>query len=141
MQQDPKALRKVYFDAWQKELKGDMNRSPMEEMIIDIIRRHPEYYAIFENTKTFTRFEDEKFDLGHNPFFHLSLHVTVSEQVGADRPPGIRDLYLQLLKKYGDQTEVEHLIMEKLARLLLNSFRNNEQNSEAQYLNAVKELV
>ncbi|MGE3318695.1 MAG: DUF1841 family protein [Candidatus Berkiella sp.] len=137
---DPSSLRKVYFDAWQKSQEG-LPLSPLETMIVDIIQRHPEYHPIFDDPNNFTSIQDEKFQLDHNPFFHLALHVTVLEQVHANRPGGIRKLYDQLLKKIGDRTETEHKIMECLAKVLKESFLRDEAANEQLYLKAIRRLL
>lgn len=137
---DPSALRKVYFDAWQKANENHP-LSALETIIVDIIQRHPEYHPIFEDPKNFHSLQDEKFQLDHNPFFHLALHVTVVEQVNANRPGGIRKLYEQLLKKIGDKTETEHLIMGCLAKILKESFLRDEAANEQLYLKAIRRLL
>jgi hypothetical protein len=76
-------------------------------MIVDIIEHNPEYHPLFDDPKNFQSLQDGKFQLDHNPFFHLALDVTVLEQVTANRPGGIRKLYQQLLKKIGDRATAE----------------------------------
>jgi len=137
---DPSSLRKVYFDAWQKS-RAFLPLSPLETMIVDIIQRHPEYHPIFDDPNNFTSLQDEKFQLDHNPFFHLALHVTVLEQVNANRPGGIRKLYDQLLRKIGDRTETEHKMMECLAKVLKESFMRDEAANEQLYLKAIRRLL
>jgi hypothetical protein len=137
---DPQALRKVYFEAWQKEIKGQPT-SPLEAMIVDIIKRHPQYHGIFSHPESFENLQNEKFPLDHNPFFHLALHVTIMEQVGANKPDGIRQIYAKLLKKHQDQTETEHKMMECLAKVLMTSFQTDSDASEQIYLESLKRLV
>ena len=136
---DPVAMRRVYFDAWQKEIMG-IPQSPMEAIIVDIIKRHPEYHPLFSK-ETFEQFQSEKFELDHNPFFHLALHVTIAEQVGTDRPKGIRTIYQKLLKKHQDQTVAEHKMMECLARILVEGFMKDAASSEELYLEALKKIT
>jgi len=138
---DPRALRKVYFDAWQKSLQG-ASLSPMEAIIVDVIQRHPEYQPIFARAEHFEELQEEAFALDHNPFFHLGLHVTVIEQVNADRPTGIRSAYQRLMGQYSDPTVVEHKIMKCLAKVLMEGFRKEEDFAaqEVRYLEAVKRL-
>jgi hypothetical protein len=138
--QDPKALRKVYFDAWQKELQK-LPLTAMEAIIVDIIHRHPEYQPIFNQAEQFDELQDEKFALDHNPFFHLALHVAIAEQVGANRPIGITQLYKRLLKKYGDKTLTEHKMIECLAKLLVDSFSQESENNDQIYLAMLKRLL
>lgn len=140
MNTDPATLRKVYFDAWQKVLKGEP-QTPMEAMIAEIIQRHPEYHQLFGDPNHFENYQNEKFNLDHNPFFHLGLHVTIAEQVSVDRPFGIRELYHQLLKKYGDKNIAEHKMMECLAKLLIHSFHQADNQIEEHYLEAIRKLI
>ncbi|MGD9591369.1 MAG: DUF1841 family protein [Candidatus Berkiella sp.] len=136
---DPATMRKVYFDAWQKGLQN-LPLSPMEAIIVDIISRHPEYHAIFKQDN-FEQLQDEKFALDHNPFFHLALHVTIAEQIGSDRPAGIRSLFSRLLKKYQDKTLAEHKMIECLSQILVESFMKDSESTQEQYLEALRKLI
>ncbi|MBS0288557.1 MAG: DUF1841 family protein [Proteobacteria bacterium] len=138
MVEDPIALRKIYFDAWQKN-QQHLPLSPLETMIVDIIQRHPEYHPLFTD-EHFEEFKAEKYALDHNPFFHLGLHVTIAEQVSADRPQGIQAIFQALLKKHQNKTMVEHKMMECLARVLIESFAKNSASDESQYLEALRQL-
>lgn len=115
--------RKVFFDAWQKEIHSQPV-TPLESIIIDVIKRHPEYQSIFSHQETFENFQLSQNSNQPNPFFHLSLHVAIIEQIQSDRPQGIRDIYKRLLNKYHDQTEAEHKMMEVLANLLHDAAQN-----------------
>lgn len=137
---DPKALRQVYFDAWQKALK-QQPLTAMEHIIVDILHRHPEYQPMFNHPEEFAVFQHEKFALDHNPFFHIALHVTIAEQVGANRPQGIRHIYNQLLKKHGDKNTAEHKMIGCLARILMESFEMDSNNNDKIYMQALKRLL
>ena len=135
---DPSALRKVYYDAWQKALSQQV-LTPMESIIVDIIQRHPEYHELF-SVKTFDQFKSEKFVLDHNPFFHLSLHVALLEQVGIDKPQGIKQHFQRLMSKYQDQTLVEHKMIDCLARILVENFQNPDPHHEIRYLESIARI-
>jgi len=134
----PNALRRVYFDAWQKASQKQP-LSEMELVIVDVIQRHPEYHILFSTQANFEAFTTTTLD--HNPFFHLSLHVAIIEQVTADRPQGIKQIYNQLLKKYGDKNQVEHQMMKVLAQFLAKNFASQEANNDAIYLTKLKQLL
>lgn len=136
---DPTALRKVYYDAWQKALQHQP-LTPMESIIVDIIQRHPEYHALF-SLETFEEFKNEKFSLDHNPFFHLGLHVALLEQVGADRPAGIKQHFQRLLAKYQDQTLVEHKMIDCLAKILVENFQRPDPDHEKRYLESIARIA
>lgn len=136
---DPTTLRKVYYDAWQKAL-SHQPLTPMENIIVDIIQRHPEYHALF-STETFEQCKAEKFSLDHNPFFHLGLHVALLEQVSTDRPPGIKHHFQRLLAKHHDQTLVEHKMIDCLAKILVENFQHPEINHENRYLESIARII
>ncbi len=138
--EDPATLRQVYFDAWQKALHG-LSLSSMETIIVDIISRHPEYHDLFSDADNFKEQINEKYALDHNPFFHLALHVTIAEQVGANRPQGIKHIYNQLLKKIGDKNSVEHKMIECLAQVLMDNVQQDPYVSEQIYVDLLKQLL
>lgn len=136
---NPAELRRMYFDAWQKA-KHQQVLSAMDMIIVDVIERHPEYHALFESEEAFQEWQDERFQINGNPFFHMGLHIAVIEQVYIDRPPGIKAIYKKLLEKVGDQTAVEHKMMDCLARVLAESFHNPELEHEVTYMEALRRL-
>ncbi len=75
-----------------------------------------------------------------NPFLHMSMHIAIKEQIQTDRPAGISALCESLLKKYGDQHEMEHQVMECLGESLWLAQRNNCMPDERAYLENVKAL-
>lgn len=138
---DPSALRKIYFDAWQKHLSNQV-LTPMESIIAHLIQIHPEYHPLFATVENYQAYEQEKFVLDHNPFFHLGLHIAIKEQAMTDRPAGIRSLYQQLCARYGNENEAEHKIIPILTALLTEQFKQSDhQTNEAAYLNAIRKIL
>lgn len=135
---DPSAIRKVYFEAWQKHLSHSV-LTPMETIIVDLIQQHPEYHALFATLENYEAYADEKFDIEHNPFFHLGLHIAIKEQVMTDKPVGIRTIYQKLRARLGSEMETEHRMIPCLIDLL-TSIRDphNLSADEEKYLSALK---
>ncbi|MCS5708840.1 DUF1841 family protein [Candidatus Berkiella cookevillensis] len=132
--------RKVFFEAWQKELHSQPV-TPLEGIIVDVLKRHPEYQSIFSHQEAFENFQINLKNGGVNPFFHLSLHVAILEQVNANRPNGIKEIFVRLHNKYHDQTEVEHKMMEVLAQLLHDAAHKPEfLADDSEYLERLKRL-
>lgn len=128
---DPTATRQIYLQAWQKALNNEP-LTHMETIIVEIITRHPEYHALLSSPHVLS----QTFALEENPFFHLSLHVALAEQIQANRPAGIVDLYQKLLTKYGSQTLTEHKMIECLVTTLQQGFGN-----ETLYLQTLQRLI
>lgn len=138
---DPAPMRQVFFATWQKHLKGEP-LMPIEAMIVSLIEAHPEYEPLFRHVENFELYEQEKFALDHNPFFHLACHLVIKEQVMIDKPTGIRALYEQCLKKTQDPTAAEHRMMPALTKILMEQ-RDPCANEEtmACYLEDLKKSI
>jgi putative protease len=78
--------RKFLMDAWRKRREA-LPATPLETMAADIIGLHPEYHALLESGEDALS-RDWSPDQGDtNPFLHLSLHLSIAEQLQIDQPP------------------------------------------------------
>ena len=137
---DRRKLRQQYFSVWEKANQG-LPLEPLEVIIADVIKDHPEYHALLDNPCAAI---DNEFYPEHgrtNPFLHMGMHITLREQVATDRPAGIQDLTRKMLLKYRDSHEMEHQMMEPLGRILWESQRSNIPPDERAYLEALQELA
>jgi hypothetical protein len=110
-------VRRFFCEAWRKERAGEVV-TPIEALAIARIRAHPEYHALLDDPE---RALTESFDVARgvsNPFLHLSMHLTLDEQVGIDQPPGIRGVLEALRARLGDDHAAHHAAMEALGRVL-----------------------
>ncbi len=137
--QNRQQLRQFYHDVWQKQT-DKKPLSALEATVGQVINEHPEYQSIFNSDASL---EQEYFvEQGQtNPFLHMSLHISLHEQISTDRPTGIRVLYQQLKAKYGDAHTTEHHMMECLTESLWLAQRNNLPPSESDYLAALQKQV
>jgi hypothetical protein len=76
-----------------------------------------------------------------NPFLHINLHLALKDQLSINQPIGINQIYQDLIKKYKDSHEVEHLMMECIAEMIYISQKNNTEIDEDAYLNRLKNLI
>ena len=140
MQTDRKKMRMVFFEAWRK-YQAKQNLEPLEKQIATIILQHPEYHFILDNSEKYLD-QDYFPSLGDtNPFLHLSLHLSVLEQVNTNRPAGIQRIYYELIKKYGDNKAAEHQIMELIAQNLWEAQQSGKMISDEVYLEQLKKLL
>lgn len=138
--QDRSKIRKQYLDVWTKANSGQ-SLEPLEALIADVIREHPEYHPLLNNPDAAI---DSEFYPEHgttNPFLHMGMHIALREQVGTDRPVGIADLTRKLLLRYRDSHEMEHHMMESLGKTLWEAQRNNTAPDEQQYMESLRELA
>lgn len=137
---DRSALRRVYLQAWRRHLDGQP-LEPMEQILAEIMRAHPEYHALLEAGES-TLERDWTPEMGEsNPFLHLSMHAAIVEQVQGDRPSGIRALWLELSRKLGDAHQAEHRMMECLARMLWESQSQGLPPNEQRFMDCLRQLT
>ena len=133
-------MRQMYFDAWQKqqELKP---LDALEQQIVDVVKDHPEYHYIFNDTEKYLHYDFNSEVDPVNPFMHLSMHLAIRDQVNTNKPIGIRGVFANAATKQGDHLEVEHRFMEVLINELYSM--QNAQNTfdEQRYLENLTKIV
>ncbi len=130
-------LRQKYFDAWHKHCKG-LPLQPLEAQIADVISLHPEYHPLFAEAERVLDKDWTPEGGATNPFLHMGLHLAVREQLGTNRPAGIRDAFQALQIKSGTPHDAEHKLIELLAEALWSAQRSGLPPDETAYLAKVR---
>ena len=82
-------VRRFLCDAWRKR-RDSAAMTPIETLASLWIAEHPEYDAELSDEQAALA-ADYSVEGGRaNPFLHLSMHLTISEQCSIDQPRGIR---------------------------------------------------
>ncbi len=137
--QDRQQLRKFFRQAWQKRQAGEALQA-LEKLVADIVEQHPEYQPELNDEDSLDR--DFSPDDGQtNPWLHMGMHISLAEQLGADRPPGIRHVYQQIVARCGERHAAEHAMMECLGVTLWEAQRANKAPDETSYLECLKKLA
>lgn len=129
--------RRFLVDAWQKRRDGQP-ATPMEVLAADIVALHREYHALLESGEQALGREWSPDDGQTNPFLHLSLHLAIEEQLSIDQPPGIRNLFEQLLARHGDRHAAVHVVLDCLGETLWRAGRNGMPPDGAAYLDCIR---
>ena len=134
-------VRKFLASAWRKRCAGGV-LEPLEALVADVIAAHPEYHELIEASSTHDLVSaTAAADPDVNPFLHLSLHIALHEQLQADRPAGIRTLFVELQHgAAGDTHKVEHQMLEVLAEILWTAQQRGAPPDEAAYLARLRRL-
>lgn len=130
--------RKFFVEVWRKLAEREP-LSPLEDLIAGVIERHPEYHEVLRDGERALTQDFGRDEPAHNPFLHLGLHVALAEQLGADRPPGIREQHARLCAA-GDPHANEHRMIECLAEALWQAQRAGRMPDEKAYLAALARL-
>lgn len=129
--------RKTFYDAWQKYQK-QMPLEALETQMVEVLSLHPEYHSLLADEH---RCLTEEFDLEENPFFHLSLHISLLEQIRLDQPAGIKDVYHRLISASNDKHATIHQMMQCLAQCLWQAQQTQMPPNELEYLEKLRHLV
>jgi hypothetical protein len=73
-----------------------------------------------------------------NPFLHLAMHLSVSEQCSIDQPRGIRQAVELLAARRNSLHDAHHEAMECLGRMLWESQRTGHPPDGAAYIDCVQ---
>lgn len=136
--QDREQLRRYFQTTWTKRQSGE-TMQPLEHVVAQIIEQHPEYHRQLMDEGQLQRdFIPEQGET--NPWLHMGMHIALAEQLGGDRPTGIRAHYQSILARYGDQHAAEHAMMECLGMALWEAQRAGSEPDEKAYLACLTKL-
>jgi hypothetical protein len=133
-------LRRMYIETWRKH-RERLPLEPLEAQIAEVIELHPEYQAALEDPERVLDRDYSPEGGQSNPFLHMGLHLAVRDQIGTDRPQGIRQCFIDLAQKLGDEHLAEHEMIECLAEALWESQRSGRPPNEQVYLEQVRTLT
>ena len=103
------------------------------------IAEHPEYHAALSDVDAALARDYDATPEQTNPFLHLSMHLSISEQCSIDQPRGIRQAVELLSKRLdGGLHDAHHAAMECLGQMLADSQRSGLPPDGATYVAAVQ---
>ena len=85
------------------------------------IAEHPEYHADLSDADAAVARNYDETPGQTNPFLHLSMHLSISEQCSIDQPRGIRQAVELLAHRRGDLHAAHHEVMECLGQMLADA--------------------
>ena len=115
-------VRRYFCGVYAKSRAGQ----PLEalETIASLwIDDHPEYHADLADVDTALASMQQTQEGKTNPFLHLSMHVSISEQCSIDQPRGIRQAVELLTHRRDSLHDAHHEAMDCLGRMLWESQR------------------
>ena len=130
-------VRDFFFDAWAK-FTAQTTLTPLEKIAVEVMNMHGEYHAVLNQPEKY-RSQAYYPEMGEtNPFLHMSLHLSILEQVQINQPIGIARYYQALLNKHQDAMLAQHDLMDCLAETIWQAQRSNSQPDAVAYLNCMQ---
>lgn len=111
----------------------------IEMLAAQWMSEHPEYHADFADVEAALAAMGQPDAEKANPFLHLSMHLSVSEQCSIDQPPGIRQAVELLTARRGDLHAAHHEVMECLGRMIWESQRSGRPPDGQAYIEHVRQ--
>ena len=110
----------------------------LETLASQWVAEHPEYHADFSDVAAALARMYEVKDGQVNPFLHLSMHLSVSEQCSIDQPRGIRQAVELLTARRDSLHTAHHETMDALGQMIWESQRSGRPPDGQAYIDAVQ---
>ncbi|CAN5293938.1 DUF1841 family protein [soil metagenome] len=127
-----------FFCATYRKLKAGAPLIPMEALAADWIAEHPEYHAELADEAAALEAVYSVEEGRTNPFLHLSMHLTITEQHAIDQPTGIRQALELLAAKRNSLHDAHHVAMDALGEMIWASQRSGLPPDGHAYLDSVR---
>ncbi len=130
-------VRTFFCETWRKTREASP-LTPLEALAARWIDEHPEYAEELADAEA-ARARVYDVESGRsNPFLHLSMHLSITEQVSIDQPHGIKQAYELLAARRGSAHEAQHELMECLGEMIWASQRNGRPPDGEAYLDCAR---
>ena len=130
-------VRRFFCTVYAKFLAGD-SLEPIEIIASQWMQEHPEYHFEFADADAAIA---KMYDIEGgktNPFLHLSMHLSISEQCSIDQPHGIRQALELLTAKRDSLHDAHHETMDCLGQMVWESQRAGKPPDGAAYIECVQ---
>ena len=130
-------VRKFFCAVYAKWLSAQP-MDALETLASQWVAEHPEYHADFADEAAALEKMYDVEDGKTNPFLHLSMHLSVSEQCSIDQPRGIRQAVELLTARRDSLHDAHHETMEALGKMIWESQRSGRPPDGQAYIDAVQ---
>ena len=118
--------------------QGSQPMEAIETLAGQWIAEHPEYHADLADADKAVKRVYASGNDAENPFLHLSMHLSISEQCSIDQPRGIRQAVELLAARRNSLHDAHHEAMECLGRMLWEAQRAGRPPDGAAYIDCVQ---
>ena len=127
-----------YFCAVYAKARASQPLEALETIAAQWIDEHPEYHADLRDADAAVLAVYDGSAGRSNPFLHLSMHLSISEQSSIDQPRGIRQAMELLTHKRNSLHLAHHGAMECLGSMLWESQRAGRPPDGKAYIACVQ---
>ncbi len=131
--------RQFFANVWANRFAPHLDA--LQTRVLEIVLAHPEYHVYLEKIDDYVDYQWLPENGETNPFLHISLHLSLKEQVSIDQPFGIADIYQKLLQKHGGWHEAEHAMMDALVETIWQAQKYGQGLDVNVYMTNLRRLV
>ena len=128
-----------FFCEVQRRLVAGEPLDAMQAKAATWVQAHPEYADDLADADAAVAAEYGVDDGRENPFLHLSMHLSIAEQVAIDQPRGMAQACDLLSRRLGSAHDAHHQVMECLGTTLWTSQRSGLPPDGQAYLDCVRQ--
>ena len=130
-------VRRFFCSVYAKTFAGQPLEA-IETIASQWIAEHPEYHPDFaDGAAALGKMYDVESGKT-NPFLHLSMHLSISEQCSIDQPQGIRQAVELLTARRNSLHDAHHEAMDCLGQMVWESQRAGRPPDGAAYIDCVQ---
>lgn len=130
-------VRRFFCGVYDKSQNGQAMEA-IEQLASQWMAEHPEYHAAFADVDQALANMGQASEGQDNPFLHLSMHLSISEQCSIDQPRGIRQAVELLTHRLNSLHDAHHQAMECLGRMVYESQRAGRMPDGEAYIACVQ---
>jgi Domain of unknown function (DUF1841) len=130
-------VRRFFCDTWRKWRDGTP-LTPIENLAARWLAEHPEYDADLADAQAAVEASFSVQDGRTNPFLHLAMHLSISEQCSIDQPAGVAQAVQRLADKLNSLHAAHHEAMECLGEMIWASQRSGLAPDGVGYLECLR---
>ena len=134
-------VRRFFGHVWQLRQQPHL-LDALQHKALRIMEAHPEYAHYLNHIDRYLDHNWTPEQGETNPFLHLSLHLSIQEQVGIDQPFGIRAIHQKLVGMHNDNwVKAEDEMMDALVETIWQAQRHNQGLDVNAYMTRLRKLV
>ena len=131
-------VRRFFCSAFAKA-QTNSSQDAIETIANQWMSEHPEYHTDLQDADAAAARVYDGGDGQTNPFLHLSMHLSITEQCSIDQPKGIRQAVELLTARRGDLHLAHHEVMEELGTMLWEAQRAGKPPDGRAYIDRVQQ--
>ena len=127
-----------FFCAVHAKAEAGQPMDALETLASEWLKEHPEYAGDVADADAAVARVYDGSNGAANPFLHLSMHLSISEQCSIDQPRGIRQAVELLAARRNSLHDAHHEAMECLGQMLWESQRAGRPPDGQAYVECVQ---